>query len=787
MKILRIINSLQVGGAERSIVTNVPIHKNRIEMDILLLNGADSIFLDKLKNKNVRIFSLGKKNNIYNPFLIFKLRKYFYKYDIIHAHLFPTLYWVAFAKIISFTNTPIIFTEHSTDNKRRHRLIFKPIDKFVYHQYQKIISISDATTFTLSKYLNIPDKIITIPNGVDFTEFNQTYTLNKMDLFSIPNEKIVLLQIAGFRKEKDQDTVIKAMTLLPNQFHAVFAGNGERLNFCKQLAEELHVSDRISFIGIRDDIPQIINASDVVIMSSHHEGFGRAVIESMYLGKPIIASNVPGLADLVKGTGLLFETGDFETLAELINSIFNDSEKYKIMSEKSKIKALEYDVKFMIDGYEKLYKEIFDNLNKKRLSSTRRNNKHKLLRITTISGSLAGLLKGQLRFLNQYYDVVGVASDNGSLQEVSEREGIRVINVPMERDINLWKDLISLLRMIRLIRHEKPNIVHTNTPKGSLLGMLASWWCRVPIRIYTVTGLRFETASGNFKRLLIMMEKITCACATKVIPEGDGVKNTLIKNKITKKPLKKILNGNINGIDAAYFDPTLYPEEDKRLLRKDLNIGEKDFVFIYVGRLVKDKGINELVAAFGRLKSESNRFLNNDDSTFTSSSPIPKLLLVGRLEQELDPLFPETLEKIQNDHDIIYVGYQDDVRPYFAISDVLAFPSYREGFPNVVMQAGAMGLPSIVTNINGCNEIILEGKNGIIIPPKNEEALFEAMKYIMKHSTERQKMAEAARPLITSRYEQQLVWEALLEEYRSLETAFEKKNRQKNKRRTRNK
>jgi len=400
---------------------------------------------------------------------------------------------------------------------------------------------------------------------------------------------------------------------------------------------------------------------------------------------------------------------------------------------------------------------------------------HKLLRITTVSDSLSGLLKGQLRFLNQYYEVVGVASDTCSLQEVSEREGIRVVNLPMERDINLWKDCISLIRMIRLIRYEKPYIVHANTPKGSLLAMLASWWCRVPIRIYTVTGLRFETASGIFRRLLVLMERITCACATKVIPEGEGVKNTLIKNRITKKPLRKILNGNINGIDTAYFDPALYTENDKRLLRNELHIGETDFVFIYVGRLVKDKGINELVAAFSRLKSEGWQFLKDDDSTYTSSLCIPKLLLVGTLEQKLDPLLTETLEKIQSDRDIIYVGYQNDVRPYLSISNALVFPSYREGFPNVVMQAGAMGLPSIVTDINGCNEIILEGKNGIIIPPKNKEALSEAMKYMIEHPTERRKMAEAARPLIASRYEQQAVWNALLEEYRSLESAWKKR------------
>jgi len=411
----------------------------------------------------------------------------------------------------------------------------------------------------------------------------------------------------------------------------------------------------------------------------------------------------------------------------------------------------------------------------------------KIVRIITVPISF-NLLKGQLHFMAQFYEVIGVSSPGKMLETVETEEKIRVQAIEMTRKITPFKDLKSLCQLYCFFRKEKPFIVHSHTPKAGIAGMMAAWLAGVPNRLHTVAGLPLMETNGVKRKLLNTVEKLTYTFATKIYPNSYGLKDFIINNKLCKPDkLEVIAQGSSNGINTAFFDPALYSAEDKRLLRKDLNIGERDFVFIYVGRLVKDKGINELVAAFGRLKSESNRFLNNDDSTFTSSSPIPKLLLVGTLEQELDPLFPETLEKIQSDHDIIYVGYQDDVRPYFAISDVLAFPSYREGFPNVVMQAGAMGLPSIVTNINGCNEIILEGKNGMIIPPKNEEALFEAMKYIMKHSTERQKMRKAARPLITSRYEQQLVWEALLEEYRSLETAFEKKNRQKNKRRTRNK
>jgi glycosyltransferase involved in cell wall biosynthesis len=385
----------------------------------------------------------------------------------------------------------------------------------------------------------------------------------------------------------------------------------------------------------------------------------------------------------------------------------------------------------------------------------------KLLRVTTISLSLDKLLKGQLKYLNQYYDVVGVASDIGSLEQVGLREGIRVVNLPMERDISFINDFLSLMKMIRLIIKEKPYIVHSNTPKASLIAMIAAWICRVPHRIYTVTGLRFETTEGSFKRLLIMMEKIACACATKVIPEGDGVAATLRREKITNKPLKKILNGSINGIDTSFFDPLCYDLETKQNLRKQLDIDGNDFVFIFIGRLVKDKGINELVAAFKKL-TQVTHLENYQISNI-------KLLLVGPLEEKLDPILPKTLQEITTNKDIITVGYQDDVRAYLAISDTLVFPSYREGFPNVVMQAGAMGLPSIVTNITGCNEIIIEGENGIIIPAKSDNAILEAMQFFLENPGKMKQMAGNSRPMIENRYEQKKVWQTQLEEYRKLE------------------
>jgi glycosyltransferase involved in cell wall biosynthesis len=372
----------------------------------------------------------------------------------------------------------------------------------------------------------------------------------------------------------------------------------------------------------------------------------------------------------------------------------------------------------------------------------------KLIRTSTIPTSLETLLKGQLRMLSGHYEVVAVSSPGEKLEVIEKREGVRTIAIPMERRISLVKDFISLIRLIVLFAKEKPDMVHSITPKAGLLSMLAAWITRIPVRMHTFTGLVFPTATGKMQKLLIAMDRLTCFCATHINPEGEGVKRDLINYNITSKPLHVIANGNVNGIDLEYFDRTPEVMEKAYSYKK-----EGTFTFCFVGRMVKDKGINELVHSFLRLYQDDARV---------------RLLLVGPFEKELDPVLPEVEEQILHHPGICFMGFQSDVRPFLAASDALVFPSYREGFPNVVIQAGAMGIPAIVTDINGCNEIVLPDRNGMIIPTKNEQALYEAMKYFAFHSVEVEKMATNARPLIVSRYEQRMVWNALLAEYKSI-------------------
>lgn len=380
--------------------------------------------------------------------------------------------------------------------------------------------------------------------------------------------------------------------------------------------------------------------------------------------------------------------------------------------------------------------------------------KTKIIRTSTVAMSLNLLLKGQLKFLSQYYDVIAVSGYDNDLEEVKEREKVIIKGIKMERKIAPLKDLITLYKLYKFFKKEKPTIVHSITPKAGLLSMIAAKYAGVPIRMHTFTGLIFPTKTGLLQRILVLMDKVLCFHATHVYPEGNGVKNDLIHYKITNKPLKVIANGNVNGIDLQYFNSNQITANDKTNLKIDLQIKETDFVFVFVGRLVSDKGVNELVEAFKKL----NMGFSN-----------AKLLLVGSLENELDPLKENTLNEIENNKAIISVGYQNDVRPYFAISNILVFPSYREGFPNVVMQAGAMGLPSIVSNINGCNEIVIPNFNGIIIPVKNTIAIFDAMKLLMENVSVFKVLQQNARRRIVENYEQQKVWNAVVEEYKRVE------------------
>lgn len=379
---------------------------------------------------------------------------------------------------------------------------------------------------------------------------------------------------------------------------------------------------------------------------------------------------------------------------------------------------------------------------------------YKLIRITTVPISLQKLIAGQMKFMGKNgFKVIMISSDFNGKDQLETKENAEYISVEMTRKISPFKDLISLFKMINTFRKVKPTIVHTHTPKAGLLGMIAAKLTAVPVRLHTVAGLPLMETKGFKRRVLELVEQLTYACATKVYPNSASLKEFIIHHNFTESDkLKVIGNGSSNGINTADFKKSPEITQKANDLAKLHGIKSTDFVFIFVGRLVKDKGIEELVRAFHLL---------------SQNYPALKLILVGPKESELDPLSASCLQIIKENKKIISVGYQNDVRPYLALSNVLAFPSYREGFPNVPMQAGCFDLPCIVTNINGCNEIIVEGENGLIIPVKDEIALRSAMEKLYTEKEAYTLMCFKARKLIVDRYEQEKIWALILEEYKS--------------------
>lgn len=378
----------------------------------------------------------------------------------------------------------------------------------------------------------------------------------------------------------------------------------------------------------------------------------------------------------------------------------------------------------------------------------------KLVRITTVPVSMMVLLKGQLKFMKQNgFDVTMISNEGPEVEQLKAQENCPHIAITLTRKITPFTDLISLIKLTLLLRKIKPDIVHTHTPKAGLIGMWAAKLAGVTIRLHTIAGLPWVESKGMIRRLLIAVEKLTAFAATNVFPNSFVQRDFLLQNKIAKNKMKVIGNGSSNGIDTDYFSTNLGIENQAKAIRIRERIQEEACVWIFVGRIVRDKGITELIDAFLEIQIQF---------------PEDRLLLLGDQEPHLDPLDEKYVQLLTSHHAIISCGFQKDIRPYLAASQVLVFPSYREGFPNVPMQAGAMGCALILSDINGCNEIVNHGKDGWLVSVKNVSALTAAMMEARNNPIKTRLFAETIKEKIVTGYAQSYLWNCMLQEYQQL-------------------
>ncbi len=375
----------------------------------------------------------------------------------------------------------------------------------------------------------------------------------------------------------------------------------------------------------------------------------------------------------------------------------------------------------------------------------------KLLRITTEPISLNLLLKGQLKFFKENgYKVYTASADGQEIKDIKEREQVAHFILPYTRIISPFADLRALLLTFKLIKKLNPDIVHTHTPKAGLLGMIAAKLANVPHRLHTVAGMPLMEAKGINRRILQFTEKFTYRMATAVYPNSYNLKKWIESHLRPKNAKIKVIGqGSSNGIDTTFFRRTRLILEQAKDIRKKLKITNSTTVLVFVGRLVRDKGVNELVDVFDTLGEEAH------------------LILVGDFEDHREPLEETTKQRIFRYENIHHVGFQRDIRAYLCAGDIFVFPSYREGFPNVVLQACSMELPCLVTDINGCNEIVKNEFNGLFVTPKDTVSLERQLLRLIQDGQLRRKLSGQAR-LVALKYDQQEYWNALLAEYRSI-------------------
>lgn len=361
MKILHVITSLYTGGAERLIVDLLPLLRDGGEnqVELLLINGVETPFKQKVLESGVKVNHLQMTNDVYHPRVVARMRRFFNQedYDIIHTHNTASQLLVPVSRVLTSKTTKLVTTEHSSSNRRRSHWYLKPVDKWMYNRYDAIVCIADRAKGNLENYIGHRENILTINNGVDIKRFLRPIK----DISS--QENFIVTMVAALRVEKDHSTLLKAMKILPQNYRLRIVGGGPHVvaDSVKEECHKLNLDDRVDFMGLRQDIPDILEQSDVNVLSSHWEGLSLSSVEGMASGRPFIASDVDGLRETVGGAGVLFTHGDATELANKIQHLCEHPDEYREVATQCQLKAQQYDISVTATKYLELYKRLYNS------------------------------------------------------------------------------------------------------------------------------------------------------------------------------------------------------------------------------------------------------------------------------------------------------------------------------------------------------------------------------------------------------------------------------------------
>lgn len=357
MKILHITNSLSEGGVESFLLNLLPrLREKGYAVELLVLN-RNSVSMKKVFEDNGIKVNIGKYNSLYNPFNVFVLRKYLTYYDIIHVHLWPAQLYISLGKVLSHSHAKFITTEHNNFNKRRNFKAYRFIEQWMYNQFDIIVGVCETSRFNLLKWIR-HSQVVAIPNAIQWEVFNKAKPFEKNEL-GLPHSSFMITMTARFFSQKDQPTLIRALSLLPSDIHVVFVGSGESIFECKALATELGLSERIHFLGRRTDVNRILKTSDLCVLSTHYEGLPISVIEYMSAGKAVVATDVDGIRELISDD-CLAKPNSFEDMALKIRRLYEDRQLLNRISEQNLLNSLQYNIEEMVNQYNYIYNKVYN-------------------------------------------------------------------------------------------------------------------------------------------------------------------------------------------------------------------------------------------------------------------------------------------------------------------------------------------------------------------------------------------------------------------------------------------
>ena len=357
-----------------------------------------------------------------------------------------------------------------------------------------------------------------------------------------------------------------------------------------------------------------------------------------------------------------------------------------------------------------------------------------------------------MRYLNENgFEIKIVCSDGPEVQSVKESEGCSVLTIPFSRKISLKTDIITIYRLVLLLRKIKPHIVHTHTSKAGLIGMISAFLVRCPIRIHSVPGLQMMESKGLRRLILNLSERLTYFLSDVVCPNSKSLKEYILDHKMCSSEKIRIIGcGSSSGVNLDKYCMHLKKTSTRKSIRGRFCVDDNGIVLAFVGRISKEKGIHELVESFVNL---SKRYANL------------YLLLIGKYDDigEYDTINDgidnDTKNILNNNARLNITGWVEDVENYLAASDIVVHPSYREGFSNALLQAGSMGLPSVTTNVSGCIDVIKDGETGLVVSPKDSVALEKALEVLILDKDKRVELGLNAYHHVAANFASNIIWE----------------------------